>query len=135
MLGTGQSSMEIGMDICSQKTQGLLNRLSMAITRPFAGLFSFDTAVGGTWIAGTMVDKACEFDDQFDARREETRTRWMSLAAANLSGSDLPAENLSELDSRYLVRNGDYRISVAQAMGQRYIDAEITRMYNQKMWF
>jgi hypothetical protein len=57
----------------------------------------------------------------------------MSLSTTNMSHSDLPAENLIDLDSRYLLRNEDYRISVAQ--GQQYIDAEVMRMHNEKMWY
>jgi hypothetical protein len=134
MLGTGESSIEIGMEICCEKTQNLFHALWMAVKRPFVGLFSFDAAVGGTWISSSP-DKICEFHNQLYARREEVRRRWMSLAAANLSGSDLPAANLIELDSRDFVRNGDYRISAPQVTGLLYIDAEITRMYNQKMWY
>ncbi len=133
-LGTGQTSIEIGIDICCEKTQGFFHNLWTAVRRPLAGLFSFDAAVGGSWIASSP-DRACELYNQFQTRREETRTRWMSMAAAYLSGSDLPAANLIELDSRDFVRNGDFRISTPQAMGQVYIDAEITRMHNQKMWF
>jgi hypothetical protein len=131
-LGTGQSSLEIGIDICCEKTQGFFDDLWMAIKRPFVGLFSFDAAVGGSWITSTPDKTVC---NEFQSRREEARARWMSLSTANLSDSDLPAENLIDLDSRYLVRNEDYRISVAQGLGQPYIDAETMRMHNQKMWF
>ncbi len=106
----------------------------MALKRPFVGLFSFDAAVGGTWISSSL-DRPCELYNQFQSRREEVRMRWMSLAAAHLNGSDLPAANLIEQDSRDYVRNGDYRISVPQAAGLLYIDAETTRMHNQNRWF
>jgi hypothetical protein len=130
--GNAQSSIEIGIDICCEKTQGFFHNLGMAIKRPLVGLFSFDAAVGGSWITSSP-DKACEDYNLFQSRREETRTRWMSLATANLSAGDVPAADLVDLESRYLVRSEDYRISVAQ--GQPYIDAEVMRMHNQKMWF
>jgi len=132
--GIAQSSLEIDLSNCSQGVQGFLRNLWSAIKRPFVGLFSIDAAVGGSWITN-IQDKPCASEKQFQARRAEARTRWMSLAADNLSSNDLPAENLVEMDSRYSVHNGDYRISVAQGMGQQYIDAEITRMHNHKMWF
>jgi hypothetical protein len=130
MSGTGQSSIEIGIDICCEKTQGFFQDLWMAIKRPIVGLFSFDAAVGGSWIASSPDKTVC---NEFQSRREESRTRWMSLATANLSGSDLPAENLIDLDSHYLVRAEDYHNSPAQ--GQQYIDAEVMRMHNEKMWY
>jgi hypothetical protein len=134
MAGIGQSSLEIDLNNCSQEAQGFFQGLWTAIKRPFMDLFSFDAAVGGSWISSTL-DKPCESDNQFQARRAEARTRWMSLATDNLSGSDLPAENLVEMDSRYLVRNENYRISVTRGMGQQYVDAEVMRMHNQKMWY
>lgn len=73
-----------------------------------------------------------EFDDQFHPTREEGRTRWLGVAIARLSGRDLPAVCLIELDGFYYVRDGHHRISVAQALGQQYIDAEITRMHIHK---
>ena len=129
---TGQSSIEVGIDICCEKTQGFFHDLWMAIKRPFVGLFSFDAAVDGSWIS-SRPENPCELYNQLQSRREEARARWMSLSTANLSGSDLPAGDLIDLDSRYLVRNEDYRISVAQ--GQQYIDAEVMRMHNEKMWY
>jgi hypothetical protein len=131
---TMPSPMGMALNHCADKVDGFFQRLSLAITRPLADLFSFDTAVDGSWIA-SRLDRPCEDDNQFNARFEETRTRWMSLASAILKGSDLPAANLVELGSRDFVRNQDYRISVSQGMGQVYIDAEITRMHNQKMWY
>jgi len=116
----------------------------MFLTRRPARLRSFDEALAGAQIenghsAGTRpvpiqkirgsLGKTGEFDDQFHSKREEDRARWLSVAVARLSGSDLPAVELIEVDGFYYVRDGHHRISVAQALGQQYIDAEITRMH------
>ena len=135
VLGTGQSLKEIGQNLlCSLHINDFIQRLWMAITRRWASLVSFDNAVGGAWITASQ-EKTYEFDNQVQARHEEARARLFNLALANVRDRDLPDEDLSELDSRYLVRSEDYRISVGQGMGQQYIDAETTRMHNEKMWF
>jgi hypothetical protein len=144
-VGTGQSLLERALYLFrSQKNQGFLRRLWMFLTRRSACLRSFDESVVGARIenshfAGTRpvpidkirgsLGKAGEFDDQFHPTREEDRSRWLGVAIARLSGRDLPAVDLIELDGFYYVRDGHHRILVAQALGQQYIDAEITRMH------
>jgi hypothetical protein len=127
-----------------QKNRGLLRRLWMFLIRRSARLRSFDEAIAGGRIedghsVGTRpvpirkirgsLGKTGEFDDQFHPRREENRSRWLSVAIARLNGRDLSAVDLIEIDGIYYVRDGHHRISVAQALGQQYIDAEITRMH------
>ncbi len=145
ILGTGQLLFERARSLFhSQKNQGFRRRLWMSLTHRSARLRSFDEAVSGARIedghsVGTRpvpiqkirgsLGKTGEFDDKFHPRREEDLTRWLSVAIARLSGRDLPAVDLIELDGYYYVRDGHHRISVAQALGQQYIDAEITRMH------
>ena len=145
MVGTGQSLLERALYLFRrQKNQAFLRRLWMFLRRRSARLRSFDEVIAGAQIsnshsAGTRpvpiqkirgsLGKTGEFDDQFHPKREEDRTRWLSVAIARLSGRDLPAVDLIELDGFYYVRDGHHRISVAQALGQQYIDAEITRMH------
>ena len=145
MPGTGQSLIEQAVQLFRrQRDRGLLRRLWTFLTRRSSRLPSFYESVAGSQIesshsAGTRtvpIEKICgslgksgEFDDQFNPRREENRSRWLSVAVARLSGRDLPAIDLIELDGCYYVRDGHHRISVAQALGQQYIDAEITRMH------
>jgi len=134
MPGIGQSPMEIGLNLFpSQKIYDLFHCLWMAISHRWASLLSFEDALGGSWISGSH--SAGEFDDQFHPNHEQDRSHWLSGTMACLSGGDLPAADMVELDGRYFVCDGHYRISVAQRMGQQYIDAEIIRMHNQKMWF
>ena len=144
MMGNSLFLLETGLNLFrSQKTHGFLHRLWMVLTRRSARLRSFDEAVAGSRIesshsAGTRpvpihkirgsLGKTGEFDDQFHPTREEDRSRWLGVAIARLSGRDLPAVDLIELDGFYYVRDGHHRISVAQALGQQYIDAEITRI-------
>ena len=145
ILGTGQLLLDRALSLFHrQKSQGFWRRLWMFLTRRSARLRSFDEVIAGGRIengqsAGAhpvpiqkirgSLGKTGEFDDRFHPRREEDRSRWLSVAIARLSGSDLPAVDLIEVDGLYYVRDGHHRISVAQALGQQYIDAEITRMH------
>ena len=76
-------------------------------------------------IQGTQ-NKNDEFDAEFNPTQERSRTRWMGIALEKLRGHDLPPVELIEVNGIYYVRDGHHRISVSRAMGQTYIDAEIT---------
>lgn len=67
-----------------------------------------------------------DFDRRFRPLRKYTRERWLSIAAAQLMDITLPAVDLIQVGERYYVRDGHHRVSVACALGQEYIEAEIT---------
>jgi hypothetical protein len=72
-------------------------------------------------------ERAEDFDNRFRPLSWHTRERWLSVAEARLRGVNLPPVQLIEVGGRYFVRDGHHRISVAQALGETYIDAEVTR--------
>jgi len=76
-------------------------------------------------IRGTL-GKTDEFDAEFNPTQERSRTRWIGIALEKLRGRDLPPIELIEVNGVYYVRDGHHRISVSRAMGQAYIDAEVT---------
>jgi len=78
-------------------------------------------------IRGTQ-SRANEFDAEFNPTQECSRNRWTSIAMEKLHGHDLPPVELIQIDDIYYVRDGHHRISVSQAMGQTYIDAEVINM-------
>jgi hypothetical protein len=78
-------------------------------------------------IRGTQ-GKADEFDRGFYPTQERSRSRWMGIALEKLRGRDLPPVELIQIGDSYYVRDGHHRISVSRAMGQDFIDAEITVM-------
>lgn len=78
-------------------------------------------------IHGTQ-GKVDEFDAEFNPTQERSRTRWMDIALQKLRGRDLPPVELVQIDDIYFVRDGHHRISVSRAMGQNFIDAEVTIM-------
>lgn len=76
-------------------------------------------------IRGTQ-GKTGEFDAVFNPTTERSRTRWISIALEKLRGRDLPPVDLIQVGDIYYVRDGHHRISVSRAMGQAFIDAEVT---------
>jgi hypothetical protein len=67
-----------------------------------------------------------DFDADFRPLKTHNRSRWVGLAAAWLRGAVLPPVALIQVGDLYFVRDGHHRISVARALGQEQIDAEVT---------
>ncbi|MCU0923778.1 MAG: hypothetical protein MUF16_26220 [Burkholderiaceae bacterium] len=77
-------------------------------------------------ITGTE-DQAPAFDRNFHPIGDRPRQRWLSVAEARLTGKTLPPVQLVQVGEQYYVRDGHHRISVAQALGEAFIEAEIVR--------
>jgi hypothetical protein len=67
-----------------------------------------------------------DFDATFHPLSPHSRDRWMKIAAAQQAGATLPPVELIQVGDIYFVRDGHHRISVAAALGQTEIDAEVT---------
>jgi hypothetical protein len=67
-----------------------------------------------------------DFDAGFRPLRSHSRERWVRIAAAQLMRTPLPPVTLTLVGNRYFVLDGHHRISVARALGQIEIDAEVT---------
>jgi S-adenosylmethionine:diacylglycerol 3-amino-3-carboxypropyl transferase len=91
--------------------------------RAYAGL----RAVPLEAIRGTE-EQAPAFDRTFHPIGERPRQRWLSIAEARLQGMPLPPVQLTEKDGAYYVRDGHHRISVARALGESFIEAEVVRI-------
>jgi hypothetical protein len=85
-------------------------------------------------IRGTQ-GKADEFDRGFYPTQERSRTRWIGIALEKLRGRDLPPVELIQIGNNYYVRDGHHRISVSRAMGQDFVDAEVTIMQLRQQSF
>lgn len=70
--------------------------------------------------------RCTDFDASFRPLNIHNKCRWLSVAAVRLRGVSLPPVELIQVGADYFVRDGHHRISVARAMGQDYIDAEVT---------
>ncbi len=67
-----------------------------------------------------------DFDSHFNPLTDRTRQRWQGVAKAVDQGVSLPPVDLIQVGPVYYVRDGHHRISVARAMGQATITAEVT---------
>jgi hypothetical protein len=72
--------------------------------------------------------RSADFDAHFHPLHERTQDRWMSILAAMQNGVILPPVELVQVGERYFVRDGHHRISVARALGQIDVDAEVTAL-------
>jgi hypothetical protein len=81
-------------------------------------------AVEVSKISGTF-NKQIDFDAQFHPTQRHSENRWLRVATAFLRGVELPPVELAEVDGQYFVKDGHHRVSVARALGYRYLDANI----------
>ena len=108
---TGRSSQLLDLAVVHVRLEG---RRSYAGTRP----------VRISQIRGSE-GRCQDFDQEFNPRSEKNLARWLSVAQAKLKGVVLPPVELIQVGEVFFVRDGHHRISVAHALGEEYIDAEI----------
>jgi len=84
-------------------------------------------------IKPVSIDKICgsmgrctDFDNRFHPLSDRIRDRWVCIATARLQNVPLPPVSLIKIRDYYFVEDGHHRISVARALGETAIDAEIT---------
>jgi hypothetical protein len=77
-----------------------------------------------------------DFDLDFNPLQSHNMDRWVNVAVARQLGISLPPVELVQVGQIYFVRDGHHRISVAKALGQREIEAEVTRISHapSKRW-
>jgi hypothetical protein len=126
-----------------QKTvlQGKRQKLLAAVTGRSAGLPTVDALIHGQTVRNqrhlgsklvriadiqASEDRSGDFDRNFHPLETHTRSRWLSIAVARLNGQAMPAVELIKIGDSYAVRDGHHRISVARALGEDYIDAQVT---------
>jgi len=66
-----------------------------------------------------------DFDAQFNPINEHIRDRWVGILSARRNGVTLPPVQLIQVGDEYFVQDGNHRISVANALGQAEIEAQI----------
>jgi len=67
-----------------------------------------------------------DFDCHFNPLRAHTQQRWISVMLARRADTPLPPVELIQIGDAYYVRDGHHRLSVAHALGESCIDAEVT---------
>lgn len=67
-----------------------------------------------------------DFDRDFNPLSDSLKERWVSVMAARLNGTPMPPVELLKAGDEYYVRDGHHRISVAHALGEGFIEAQVT---------
>ena len=119
---------------------GSLHRLSSIISRRSNKLMALDRVtarltVKSRYYAGIRAvplvrirgseARSDDFDADFCPTQTHTKDRWVRIAIARRMGTTLPAVQLIQIGNDYFVRDGHHRISVARAMREEYLDAEV----------
>lgn len=80
-------------------------------------------------ILGTAADgRAQDFDADFRPMQTHNKERWLGVAAAWISGRRLGRVKLVQVGDIFFVEDGHHRVSVAKAMGEQVIEAEVVRI-------
>lgn len=80
-------------------------------------------------ILGSASDgRAQDFDVDFRPLQAHNKERWLGVAAAWMSGRRLGRVKLVQVGDIFFVEDGHHRVSVAKAMGEQRIDAEVARL-------
>lgn len=92
-------------------------------------------AVGNRYSAGIQTvpisriqgsqGRCNDFDRDFYPLQDHLKSRWLRVATAQQLGAALPPVELVQVGDIYFVRDGHHRISVAKALGQIEINAEV----------
>jgi len=121
-------------------TNGMLHRVSNMLKRRSKRLldqtsYQSATCIPNRHYAGLKIipidrirgseGRTEDFDDAFYPLHDRLRNRWLNVASVRLAGEGLPPVELIHNSGVYFVRDGHHRISVARALGEAYIDAEV----------
>ena len=119
---------------------GWLRRMASSLLRPSSDLLSLtevETNQPGKscYSAGLQLvaidqiqgsqGRCQDFDRAFYPRQHHSQSRWLQVATARALGIALPPVALVQVGNIYFVRDGHHRISVARALGQTEIEAEV----------
>lgn len=70
--------------------------------------------------------RTADFDAHFAPLQSHNQERWTGVFKARQYGLGLAPVELIQVGDRYFVRDGHHRISVAKALGELAIEAEVT---------
>ena len=76
-------------------------------------------------IVGSVDRRRGEFDRQFRPTSSGVRSRWEDMAAARRRGKAMPPIDVFRIGDLHFVRDGHHRVSVARALGDTDIDANV----------
>ncbi len=122
------------------RSRAAIHKIRNALLRRTARLFNLASIpayqirsqhYGG--VRAVAIDQICgslgrteDFDSAFHPLDDRVRDRWVAVAMVRFEGLPLDSVQLIRVGCCYFVQDGHHRISVARALGQVTIDAEIT---------
>lgn len=124
----------------AQRRRNLLHHIGSMVTRRSNRLLRLATALhhqsikqqhsgGLQTIALDAIrgsENRCEdFDRWFAPLNGITSERWLSVATARLNNVPVPAIEVVQIGDAYFVRDGHHRVSVARALGEDFIEANV----------
>ncbi len=120
--------------------KGWLRRMRSALTRRSSDLLNLAEAeasrhIENRYSAGVQMvaldqiqgsqGRCRDFDRAFYPLQGHSESRWLRVAMVRELGVVLPLVELVQVGNIYFVRDGHHRISVARALGQTEIEAEV----------
>jgi hypothetical protein len=76
-------------------------------------------------VVGTVDRRAGEFDREFRPASTGLRGRWERIAVARRRGEAMPPIDVYRIGELHFVKDGHHRVSVARALGDTTIDAQV----------
>jgi len=70
------------------------------------------------------VDRYEDFDHRFLPKTPHTLNHWKRLRTLQLEGVDFPPIEVYQVGESFFVKDGNHRVALAKATGQKFIDAE-----------
>lgn len=95
--------------------------------RPHSEHYRGVTPIPVAQIIGS-VDRYRDFDQTFLPKTEHLVDRWVNIRRLRIEGRELPPVQVYQVGDTYFVKDGNHRVSVAHADGQRFIDAEVIEL-------
>jgi len=77
------------------------------------------------------LGRSRDFDRAFLPTQRHSRSKWLSVDSAMLSGVTLPAVSLYKVGDAYFVVDGHHRVSVGRQKGRKFIDAEVIEVQSR----
>ncbi|MEZ0347376.1 MAG: transcriptional regulator, partial [Thermus sp.] len=71
------------------------------------------------------VDRYEDFDRRFLPKTPHALERWKRLRALQLEGQEFPPIEVYQVGEAYFVKDGNHRVALAKATGQKYLDAYV----------
>src|ERR1700722_9730301 len=143
---TGFPSADAADDFQRLRRRQVLSHLAQRLLREpddISLVLPFDEVVAALGIVGEVylglqvipvasivgsVDRPRCFARRFRPTSGGSRERWEQVAAAVRRGQSMPPISVYRVGDLHFVRDGHHRVSVARALGQRLIDADVTEV-------